>query len=114
MRDLVREILELAGYRVLVAAAPSAAEGISRDCNETIHLLLTDVVMPEMSGLELAARVRMHRPNIQVMYMSGYPEPTSRDGGASAPGTFYLSKPFERQALLGRLREALDAAPAPR
>ena len=114
VRDLVRDILELAGYRVLVASVPSAAERISRDFDSTIHLLLTDVVMPEMSGLELAERVRMHRPNIQVMYMSGYPEPTTRDGGASAPGTFYLSKPFERQALLGRLREALDAAPAPR
>ena len=111
VRDLVRDILELAGYRVLVASVPSAAERISRDCNETIHLLLTDVVMPEMSGLELADRLRMQRPNIQVMYMSGYPEPTTRDGGASAPGTFYISKPFERRALLGRLREALAAAP---
>ena len=109
VRELVRDILELAGYSVLEAGLPSAAERIGREFEGTIHLLLTDVVMPEMSGLDLAARLRTYRPNLPVMYMSGYPEPTIGDGGGSAPGAHFLLKPFERQTLLTGVRDALEA-----
>jgi signal transduction histidine kinase/ActR/RegA family two-component response regulator len=110
VRELVREMLELAGYQVLEAAMPSAAERISLEYTGPISLMLTDVVMPEMSGLDLATRLQAHRPGLQVMFMSGYPEPTTRDGGAWAPGSYFISKPFDRQALLSRVREALDGA----
>jgi CheY-like chemotaxis protein len=110
VRELVRDMLELAGYQVLEANVPSAAERISREFAGPISLMLTDVVMPEMSGLELAARVQAGRPGLPVMFMSGYPEPTTGDGGANAPGSYFISKPFDRQALLHRVREALDGA----
>jgi CheY-like chemotaxis protein len=65
--------------------------------------------MPEMSGLDLIARLRVDRPSLRVMYMSGYPEPTTGDGGGSAPGAHFLVKPFDRNALLAAVRQALDA-----
>jgi two-component system, cell cycle sensor histidine kinase and response regulator CckA len=114
VRDLVRDMLELAGYRVLVAAVPSDALRISRECEDQIRLLVTDVVMPEMSGLELASTLREHRPSMQVMYMSGYPEPTVGDGTVAAPGAHFVSKPFDRQGLLHAVRRALDAETASR
>ena len=86
------------------------AEQISRECAEPIHLLLTDVVMPEMSGLELSTRIRAHRPDIRVMYMSGFPDPSMGDGISQAPGSHFLAKPFDRQGLLRSVRHALDAA----
>jgi PAS domain S-box-containing protein len=110
LRELVRDMLELAGYRVLEAGAPAAAEQIGREFDGAIDLLLTDVVMPGMSGLELTARLRERRPGLPVMYMSGYPEPMMGDGGGRRPGAHFLSKPFDRRALLGAVRAALDAA----
>jgi CheY-like chemotaxis protein len=111
VRELVRDILALAGYRVLEATMPSEAERISREFDGDIPLLVSDVVMPEMSGLELAIRLRAHRPDLQVMYMSGFPEPTVAQGGGTAPGAHFISKPFDRQTLLRAVRGALDTPP---
>ncbi len=108
VRALVRDFLALAGYRVMEAAAPSDAERISLAHDGAIQLLLTDVVMPEMSGLELAVRLRTHRPDLQVMYMSGFPEPSAGSGSGEAPGTHFIPKPFDRQGLLRAVRRALD------
>ena len=108
VRELVRGMLEISGYHVLEASAPSIAERISHEYTGPISLMLTDVVMPEMTGVELAARLKTGRPELQVMFMSGYPEPTTRDGGGWAPGSYFISKPFDRQGLLRRVREALD------
>ncbi len=113
VRELVRDMLDLAGYTVLEAAMPSEAERLSHEFSGDIQLLLTDVVMPEMSGLELSARLRVARPDLQVMYMSGFPEPTVGDGSAEAPGAHFISKPFDRQGLLRSVRRALDATDAP-
>lgn len=113
VRELVRDILSMAGYAVLEAAMPSEAERISREYVQPIHLLLTDVVMPEMSGLELSMRLRASRPGLQVMYMSGFPEPLVGDGTTEAPGAHFISKPFNRQSLLARVRRALDTADKP-
>jgi signal transduction histidine kinase/ActR/RegA family two-component response regulator len=113
VRELVRDILSMAGYAVLEAAMPSEAERISREHTQPIQLLLTDVVMPEMSGLELSMRLRASRPGLQVMYMSGFPEPLVGDGVTEAPGAHFISKPFNRQSLLERVRRALDTAEKP-
>lgn len=113
VRELVRDILTLAGYTVLEAAVPSEAERLSAEHDRPIHLLLTDVVMPEMSGLELSMRLRDRRPGLQVMYMSGFPEPMMGDSTGEAPGAHFISKPFNRQSLLERVRRALDAAEKP-
>ncbi len=114
VRELVRDILSLAGYHVLEAPMPSDADRISREFDGDIPLLVTDVVMPEMSGLELSARLREQRPDMQVMYMSGFPEPTGgAAGGVAAPGAHFVAKPFDRQTLLRAVRGALDAPPVP-
>ncbi len=112
VRELVADMLELAGYDVLAAATPSAAEQISRDAGGTIHLLLTDVVMPEMSGFELSARLQADRPDLRVVYMSGYPKPMFAEGGGEMPGARFIAKPFDRQALLRSIRQALDVTDA--
>ena len=111
VRELVRDFLVLAGYRVLEATMPSEAERITREFDGHIPLLVTDVVMPEMSGLDLSVRLRAQRPDLQVMYMSGFPEPTVGDGRATAPGAHFIAKPFDRQSLLRAVRRALDTPP---
>lgn len=109
VRDLIRRMLEYSGYHVLETSLPSAAERIIREFDGTIHLLLTDVVIAEMSGLDLAARVVKERPGLPVMYVSGYPEPTVGDEGGAVPGTHFLPKPFDRQTLLRAVRQAIDS-----
>jgi len=109
VRDLVRDILEMAGYDVLTAPTPAEAERLCREDTRHIHLLLTDIVMPEMSGLQLAAQLKEQRPELRIMYMSGFPEPIVSDGETAAPGPHFLSKPFDRATLLKSVRAALDA-----
>jgi PAS domain S-box-containing protein len=109
VRDLVRDILEMAGYDVLTAPTPAEAERLSREDGRHIHLLLTDIVMPEMSGLQLAAQLKEQRPELRIMYMSGFPEPVVSDGDTTAPSRHFLSKPFDRATLLRSVRAALDA-----
>jgi CheY-like chemotaxis protein len=109
VRELVKEMLESAGYAVLAAARPSAAQQTCRESTGSIHLLVTDVVMPEMSGPELADWVRAERPGIGVLYMSGYPD-RALDAELETPGSSLIGKPFKRSVLLQRVRMALDAA----
>ena len=109
VRELVRDMLSAAGYAVLEASMPSDAERMSRDHAGEIDLLVTDVVMPEMSGLELSARLRVERPDLQVMFMSGFPEPMVGENNVEVPGAVFISKPFNRPALLQCVRRAIDA-----
>jgi CheY-like chemotaxis protein len=109
VRQLVRDMLELAGYTVLAAELPHVAEEICRDHGGPIHLLLTDVVMPEASGREVASRIRSVRPSTKVLFMSGYPEyPGSAAEVSAFDGFEYLPKPFDRRVLLARVRRVLD------
>ena len=108
VRELVRDMLAMAGYNVLEAATPVDAERMSREATCAIDLLLTDVVMPEMTGLELSNRLRQHRPGLRVMYMSGFPELSFGGGQTQAPGSHFINKPFNRQELLRAARRALD------
>jgi two-component system, cell cycle sensor histidine kinase and response regulator CckA len=109
VRELVRDMLMGAGYTVLEAAVPSDAERLCQSADASIDLLVTDVVMPEMSGLELATRLRGYLPDLQVMFMSGFPEPMVGDSSVEVPGAHFISKPFNRPALLQCVRRALDA-----
>jgi CheY-like chemotaxis protein len=111
VRELVRDMLASAGYTVLEAPLPHLAVDICRTYRGTIHLLLTDVVMPEASGREVAASVQAMRPAIKVLFMSGYPEYPGERGAPRIDGANLLSKPFDRQGLLGRIRDVLDGAP---
>ena len=82
---------------------------MAEDDSETIDLLLTDVIMPELSGPELAKRLRALVPTLKVLYMSGYPGEFIARHGLSDTEMDYLQKPFSQETLTGRMREVLDA-----
>ena len=104
VRELVRRVLESAGYEVLAAGLPSEAERLL-DGGARVDLLLTDVVMPEMSGYDLAARVLERRPEIRMLFMSGY---SHRVPGAEIAKGELLKKPFAPEQLARAVRAALD------
>jgi DNA-binding response OmpR family regulator len=108
VRALARRCLEEHGYRVLVAGRPSEAEDLAARHVGSIHLLLTDVVMPGDSGAELARRLVTRRPAMRVLYMSGYTDDAITHRGVLAPGIELLQKPFDPEMLLRRVREVLD------
>jgi signal transduction histidine kinase/CheY-like chemotaxis protein len=110
LRDLVCEILEDEGYRVLSAASGPAALSVSEAFREPIHLLVSDVIMPKMSGTELAARLAVTRPEMRALLISGYTQDViARQGDVLARWTL-LRKPFKRADLLQGVREALSRA----
>jgi PAS domain S-box-containing protein len=109
VRRLLREILHQQGYRVLEASEGQEALRISRESAEPIHLLVTDMVMPGMSGRELAARLAAQRPDLPVLYMSGYTEEAIARHGELDPGTLFLEKPFSPETLARKVREILDS-----
>jgi PAS domain S-box-containing protein len=104
VRELVRRVLEDAGYEVLAAGLPSEAERLLAEAGH-VDLLLSDVVMPEMSGYDLAARVREAHPEIRLMFMSGYAH--SVPGAEQATGRL-LKKPFAPEQLARAVRSTLD------
>ena len=108
VRDLARDILEMQGYTVLASAAPADAERVCRERAGLIHLLLTDVVMPGMSGRALAERLLDRRPAMKVLYMSGYDDAAIVKHGVLDPGVMFLPKPFSAADLAGKVRDVLD------
>jgi CheY-like chemotaxis protein len=110
VRELTREILENEGYSVLLAADGPGALGVSQQHPGRIHLLLTDVVMPEMSGSELARRLQGRDPDLKVLYTSGYTDDTLVRHGVSESRAALLHKPFTAESLAGKVREVLDGA----
>jgi PAS domain S-box-containing protein len=113
LRYLARQFLEKQGYRVIEAADGAVAVQIAVAHEGVIHLLLTDVIMPGMNGRELAQRICEIRPNVKVLYMSGYTENVVGHNGMLDAGVRLLQKPFNLRALKDRVREALDASPFP-
>lgn len=111
LRKLTRQLLELCGYTVLEAQSGADALTMSREYEGPIHLLLTDVVMPVMSGRVLADQVLKDRPETHALFMSGYTGQTVGQHGVLAEGSFYLPKPFTREGLARKVREALDGCP---
>jgi CheY-like chemotaxis protein len=109
-RALARDILVGAGYRVLEAEDGETALQIAEEHPGTIHLLLTDVVMPGMSGRELAEHITRGRDGTRVLYMSGYTDDAVLRHGVLEQGTAYIQKPFTPDILARRVREVLDGA----
>jgi PAS domain S-box-containing protein len=112
VRGLARRILESSGYLVLAAANGEEALRVASSHEGPIHLLLTDVVMPGMSGPELAERLAQHRNESRVLFMSGYTDSAMLHHGLLKGGLSYLAKPFSPSALKRRVRETLDQSPA--
>ncbi len=102
----------MSGYVVLEARQGAEALEISNRHAGTIHLLVTDVVMPQMSGRELAQRLATLRPELKVLYMSGYTDDAIVRHGVLASGIAFLSKPFTPNALALKVREVLDGVAA--
>jgi len=110
VRSLVRGILEAGGYKVLDANRPLKAWAASQQFDGPIHLLLTDVVMPQMNGPDLAEKLKVLRPKTKVLYMSGYTDGAILYHGVLQPGTPFLQKPFTPEVLARKVREVLDAS----
>jgi PAS domain S-box-containing protein len=111
VREVVREILEINGYAVLEAGEGAEAVTVSSRYPGPIDLLVTDVVMPQMSGRELAQRLAPLRPDMRILYMSGYTDDDIVRHGVLEAGMAFISKPFTPDALAIKLREVLDAPP---
>ncbi|MBI2156031.1 MAG: GAF domain-containing protein, partial [Candidatus Rokubacteria bacterium] len=108
VRELAREILEMAGYTVLEAPHGPDALRLCRHHQGPIHLLLSDVVMPQMSGRELARQLVALRPDTKVAYMSGYTDDALGHHGVLDPDVVLLPKPFTPDSLVAGVRRALD------
>jgi len=109
LRYLARQFLEKQGYRVIEAADGAVAMQIAVAHEGVIHLLLTDVIMPGMNGRELAQRISEIRPNVKILYMSGYTENVIGRNGTLDAGVRLLQKPFTLRDLKSKVREVLDS-----
>ena len=107
IREAVRRLLARDGYSVLVCGDPADAVELCRSHEETIHLLLTDALMPRMSGQQLATLLTRMRDDLAVLYMSGYPKEIAVREGIVEVGTMVLEKPFTRESLLAAVQAAL-------
>jgi CheY-like chemotaxis protein len=108
VRELARIVLADRGYSVIDTQNPQDAERQARSNGGQIHLLLTDVMMPGISGRELAKRITSRHPHIRVLYMSGYTNNVIAEDGLLEAGLSFLQKPFTPQTLVQKVRETLD------
>jgi PAS domain S-box-containing protein len=108
IRDLVREFLEKNGYTVLHAADGNEALQMAKEYKHPIHLLLTDVVMPNLGGRELARRLTQPRPQMKVLFMSGYPDHATWSSELVDDTAAVLQKPFPLDTLVRKIRTLLD------
>ena len=108
VRAFAGEALRMQGYTILEARHGIEAQLLSAQHPASIHLLLTDVVMPQMNGREVAERLLPQRPGLKVLYMSGYAEQAVINRGIMESGFAFLPKPFTQHALLSKVREVLD------
>ena len=109
VRAVTREMLRRYGYNVLEAADGATALEVAANFKEPIHLLLTDVVMPDLNGRDLAARLQAARADLKVLFMSGYTDDAVVRHGILQQGIAYLQKPFTPESLARKVRTVLDA-----
>jgi len=108
LREVTERILTRNGYRVITAANGPEALTLAAHHEGEIHLLITDVVMPKMLGKEVAERIREIRPDIEVLYMSGYAQPVLASQGRLEPGVALVDKPFSEAELLAKAGQVLN------
>jgi DNA-binding NtrC family response regulator len=109
IRNPAVEILESRGYQVLSAADAAEALAVAESHRGPIHLLVTDVIMPGLSGSQLAMKLSPLRPEMRVLYVSGYPEDAIAHHGVLDAWKHFLQKPFAPGKFLDKVREVLDA-----
>jgi CheY-like chemotaxis protein len=109
VREVARRILERNGYSVLVAESTSDAIALADRHASDLHLLLTDVVMPQMSGADLATHIAAKRADLKVLFMSGYTDGSILSQGVLDEGVHFVQKPFTSELLARKVRTALDA-----
>ncbi len=107
IRDITRKMLDILGYRVIVAATPGEAIRLAREHAGRIDLLMTDVVMPEMNGRDLARNLLSLYPDLKRLFMSGYTANVIAHHGVLDPGVHFLQKPFSMNDMAAKLREVL-------
>ena len=107
VRAVSRRILERMGCHVLEAASPREALRIAGAHPGHIDLLLTDVVMPEMTGAQLATEIGRLRPGVRLLFISGYPAPLTSERGTLPESVAFLAKPFSPRELASKVRETL-------
>ena len=109
IRQLVGQVLAMYGYEVLSAEAPKPALALAQQYRKPLTLLLTDIVMPHMNGVQLYERLLKERPDLKVVYMSGYTESVNIRQGRMEAGAVFLQKPFTVKKLLEKIAEAVGA-----
>lgn len=107
VRSLVRGILSAQGYKVVEAGDAETARHLAGEGGRAIDLLLTDMVMPGKSGTALARELVATRPDLKVLYISGYADPALFGADRLEPGSHFLQKPFTPAALTAKVREVL-------
>jgi two-component system cell cycle sensor histidine kinase/response regulator CckA len=109
LRGLIRELLEIKGYTILEACQGLEAIELLRETRARVDLILTDVVMPHMSGSEMVERLRSDYPTVKVIFMSGYTGSSNASIHKSLemPGVAFLQKPFRLNALISQVEELL-------
>jgi len=106
--EMTMEILKSLGYSILPAATPGEAICLAREHAGSIHLLMTDVVMPEMNGRDLAKKLLSLYPNLKRLFMSGYTADVIAHHGVLDEGVHFIQKPFTVKDLAAKIREVLD------
>ena len=109
LRELAEAVLKKLGYNVFIAPGGEAALGIWEEHQGSINVLLTDVIMPKMSGSELAKKLREKNPRLKILFMSGYTDDMLKDYGVLGGETQLIQKPFTAEGLARKLRSVLDA-----
>jgi CheY-like chemotaxis protein len=108
MSEISRAFLEGAGYNVLECASSAEALSVAENYQGSIDLLSTDLILSGMNGRELAERVTLRRPNLKVLYTSGYADRGMLRGDARGPRRDFVAKPYTRRTFLQKVRELLD------
>jgi DNA-binding NtrC family response regulator len=109
--ELIRHILDGLGYTVLIAGTPAEAIDLAENQTGKIHLLITDLIMPEMNGKELAEKIRKTRPAMKCLFMSGYSANVVAERGMLDEGIQFIEKPFSMKDIAAKVRTTLEKEP---